>query len=196
VSHSGKYDMGTPIKADPHEATEITKSLRQPGADVGLSKRRLAALVAVARTYGLVPRGTSSRQWSARCPRCGETAGVGSLVIEATPTGARFECSQCGALGSRPNDLQRLAESSQGEGSRQPRRGVAPMRIAEALARLDAIVAAGGDVAREACDRIAGALETAENEPNTLTPRAGARLALLPGGPVANDDREIKGGRA
>jgi hypothetical protein len=197
MPHSRKCNRATPIKAAHPDARENTSTRRQLRDAVGLAQRRTAALVAVARVYGLVPRETAERRYGARCPVCWGAGHGRSLVIMATQTGGRFECSRCGAQGSRPNELQRLAER-QADFHLQLAASPTwePVRISAALARLDAIVARHGDKAREVCGRLADALETTENEPNSSTPRGRQRQGVLALVPPANDDTPERGGDA
>lgn len=171
MPHSRKCNMGTPIKADPPKARENTSARRQLCAASERDALRVAALVAVARVYGLVPRATKERQFGARCPACRGSVGGRHLVIGTTPTGAIFECARCGVFGSGVEELQRLAEGSF-------QRLLTPSRTA-ALARLDAIIATRGDMAREVCDRLAEAIASPP-----------ARIQ------AANDDWETGEGRA
>ena len=135
----------------------------------GEKARRLAALVAVADTYGLEPVATRPGVYLAHCPVCGDGPGyVQTLIIHTTHLrrGTIFACSACGASGSRPNGLQRLAETSARAAL------AAVLAILDALAARDAekaraalaaeladALAAHGDDARRACDRVAAKLK-------------------------------------
>ena len=164
--NAGEYDLDH--KADAGSIPPNCRAVKEEKA------RRLAALVAVADTYGLEPVSTWPGVYLAHCPVCGDGPGyVQTLIIHTTHLrrGTIFSCSVCGASGARPNGLQRLAET------RARAAYAAVLAILDALAARDAekaraalaaeladALAAHGDDARRVCDRVAATLKA----PRTL----------------------------
>lgn len=165
MSHRCKRDHGTPIPVGPHDATENCAQR--------CARRHLRALIAVARAYRLAPKLAAEGVYHARCPSCPPGARGRTLVIHA----GAFACRECGSHGSRLNGLQRLAEGRYVADNDDAESPVDLPRIRAALARLDAVVAAGGDLAGEVCEAKAAELW--------------GKVAELPDVQAANDDVEV-----
>ena len=149
-------------KADPGSIPPNCRAVKEEKA------RRLAALVAVAETHGLEPVANWPGVYLAHCPVCGDGPGyVQTLIIHTTHLrrGTIFACSACGASGSRPKGLQRLAVA------RARASLAAVLAILDAFAAREALaadladaLAAHGDDARRVCDRVAATIKA----PRTL----------------------------